>query len=387
MTIPTNDMSLKARSSLLIGHCVGLIDMVALPLWVGLLATAFRFDAQLAGGVVTLFLLGVVMASAITAPLLPRIRTRALAPIGFAVTAAAMAACAQTRAPMALACLHLLGGLGTGAALSVVHGSMGQARDPHRLFSQAFVALGAFGMIFLITAGWVREHISEVGLFYMFSAAALLAMAATRLWLPGDEMRSSRPPQGRLPGSIWFGVLGMICMTMVQAMVFGFAERIGVEKGLGQAEIVMLLSTVGIVNIAAGALAGISGRCISARTALLAGPVAQGFFAFLVVLAASRIAYIAGLLLFVATLVFTHTFVFGVLSRLDPSGRATAATPAMAMLGSAIGPVLAGTLLKMGDLELLGTVAIAIDALALLSLSVLGAHARRHVKPLAMARQ
>ena len=67
--------------------------------------------------------------------------------------------------------------------------------------------------------------------------------------------------------------------------------------------------------------------------------------------------------------------------------RATAATPAMAMLGSAIGPVLAGTLLKMGDLELLGTVAIAIDALALLSLSVLGAHARRHVKPLAMARQ
>ena len=71
MTIPTNDMSLKARSSLLIGHCVGLIDMVALPLWVGLLATAFRFDAQLAGGVVTLFLLGVVMASAITAPLLP----------------------------------------------------------------------------------------------------------------------------------------------------------------------------------------------------------------------------------------------------------------------------------------------------------------------------
>jgi predicted MFS family arabinose efflux permease len=45
-------------------------------------------------------------------------------------------------------------------------------------------------------------------------------------------------------------------------------------------------------------------------------------------------------------MIFTHTFAFGLLSRLDSSGRAVAATPAMLMAGSAIGPIAGGTLVK-----------------------------------------
>jgi hypothetical protein len=41
-------------------------------------------------------------------------------------------------------------------------------------------------------------------------------------------------------------------------------------------------------------------------------------------------------------LIFMHTFLFGLIARLDPSGRALASTPAMMMTGSAIGPALAG---------------------------------------------
>ena len=43
-------------------------------------------------------------------------------------------------------------------------------------------------------------------------------------------------------------------------------------------------------------------------------------------------------------MIFTHTFAFGLLARLDSSGRALSATPAMLMIGSAIGPFLGGTL-------------------------------------------
>ena len=45
---------------------------------------------------------------------------------------------------------------------------------------------------------------------------------------------------------------------------------------------------------------------------------------------------------FPAVIIFTHTFIFGFLARNDPSNRATAATPVMAMSGSAIGPILGG---------------------------------------------
>jgi hypothetical protein len=43
---------------------------------------------------------------------------------------------------------------------------------------------------------------------------------------------------------------------------------------------------------------------------------------------------------FAAVMIFTHTFAFGLLARLDLSGRAMAATPAMLMIGAAIGPIL-----------------------------------------------
>ena len=50
--------------------------------------------------------------------------------------------------------------------------------------------------------------------------------------------------------------------------------------------------------------------------------------------------------LYVFMVIFMHNFLFGLLSRLDASGRAAAATPAMMMVGSCIGPVLGGVIVQ-----------------------------------------
>jgi predicted MFS family arabinose efflux permease len=63
-------------------------------------------------------------------------------------------------------------------------------------------------------------------------------------------------------------------------------------------------------------------------------------------------------------MIFTHTFAFGLLARLDVTGRATAATPAMIMVGAALGPVLGGTLVKAVGYGGLGLAALLVDALA-----------------------
>src|SRR5690606_4165907 len=61
--------------------------------------------------------------------------------------------------------------------------------------------------------------------------------------------------------------------------------------------------------------------------------------------------------LLAAVMIFTHTFAFGLLARLDTSGRALAATPAMLMIGSAIGPFLGGTLITLSGYESLALAA------------------------------
>lgn len=57
------------------------------------------------------------------------------------------------------------------------------------------------------------------------------------------------------------------------------------------------------------------------------------------------------------TILFTHTFAFGLLARLDSSGRAVAGTPAMMMVGAAIGPFLGGTLVQYAGFDAIGLAA------------------------------
>jgi predicted MFS family arabinose efflux permease len=79
--------------------------------------------------------------------------------------------------------------------------------------------------------------------------------------------------------------------------------------------------------------------------------------------------YAAATSVFAAVMIFTHTFAFGMLARIDRTGRAVAATPAMLMTGAAIGPVLGGTLVKQLGYGSLGIAAVLIAAAAVLCFS------------------
>ena len=51
------------KAVLTLAHVAGMIDMVALPLWIGALMQHYKYSAPQAGITVTLFLLAVVVAS------------------------------------------------------------------------------------------------------------------------------------------------------------------------------------------------------------------------------------------------------------------------------------------------------------------------------------
>ena len=111
---------------------------------------------------------------------------------------------------------------------------------------------------------------------------------------------------------------------------------------------------------------------------VLAGPVVQALLALTISLSSGFAPYAAATAVFVAVMIFTHTFAFGLLARLDRSGRAVAATPAMLMVGAAIGPILGGTLVKSLGYGALGIAALLIDAVALL---LVRAAAAAHPQP------
>lgn len=369
--------SRRGRAALLVAHCAGMVDLVALPVWVGTLIAHYRFDPQQAGALATLFLAGAVLASVLLAPSFHRLNGRMVATLGFAASAAGFALAAGGMDFGTLALLHGLSGVATGAALSMAHGTIACSARPHRLFAMANAALGVFAVIFYAV---VPRSLATVGGVALFAAFAIVMAVATLVALVAFPSPAAKPlaerAAMRLTMPVWCGIVGIACMALVQAMTFSFLERVGSDRGFGAAAVAGVLVALSLVNLLPAPLAAVLERRVRARNVLLAGPVLQALLAAVIMNASAFEAYAAAASVFAAVVIFTHTFAFGLLARLEPSGRALAATPAMMMAGAAIGPLLGGTIVKAAGYGSLALAAAALAAIAVFCFTRLPAPAQ-----------
>lgn len=367
--------SIRGRTVLTISHVAGMVDMVALPIWVGTLVANYKFDPQQSGGLVTLFLIAVVLASVLLAPRFDRMPRRWMATIGFAVAGFAFFATSKTTDFTSLAILHCVGGLGVGCGLSFTHGSIGRSSNPHGLFALAQFAVGVFAIVFF---GGVPKLIAASGghaLFLVFGALMLIAVIATGLAFPVGEVRSfemqARHSASKIPKAAWLAIFGVLLLALNQAMMFSFVERIAVERNFGQDRVNMVLVIAGFIALLPAIIAAALQKTLSARTVGMLATMAQAALALTITQTQSYEIFVATTGLYVFVMIFAHVFLFGLIARLDPSGRAVASTPAMNMTGSAIGPFLGGTLAVNFGYTAIGYAVLAIGFVALTLLSLI----------------
>lgn len=358
--------SRRPGAALVVAHVAGMIDLVALPVWVGVLMTGGGFDARAAGALVTLYLLGVVASCIGIAPrLLPELERGAIV-AAFLASAAVFAAIALAwSGPFAgVAVLDLVAGLAVGVALSLTHRRIGRAANPHRLFAAAGLALGVFSVLFLALVPQLVAARGGSALFVVFAVVMVVAALAALAGLGGAGAGvAARPRGGALPVAAKWAIAGVVCMTVVQATVFSFIERLGAARGFSPAQVQGVLIALGLVNLLPAPLAALLERRLDARRVALAGPVLQCALAAVICSSTTFAPFAGAAAVFVAVMIFCHTFVFGLLARLDPTGRATALTPAMLMAGSAIGPFLGGSVAVAWGLPAIGLAAAGVAAI------------------------
>ncbi len=361
-------------AALILAHCAGMLDVVSLPVWVGTLISRYGFDEPLAGALVTLFLASMLVASVLLAPRFGRVRGRTVASVGFAISALGFFYGATRSSFADLALMHGVCGLATGAALSVTHGTIARSARPHRLFAIVNGSLGVAAVFYLGIAPQVIAAVGAAALFVMFGSVMALAAVVSLLAFPAlDEAPSAAPgaaPAARgFQPAVWFGIAGIACLSVVQAMVFSFVERIGADRGFTAAAVTGVLVALGLVNLLAAPLAGLLEKRLDPRRVLMVAPLVQATLALALSHTSTYAVYVLTASVFVAVVIFAHTFAFGLLARLEPSGRALSATPAMMMTGAAIGPLLGGLLVSQFGYGALGYVALAIAALGAFSFS------------------
>jgi predicted MFS family arabinose efflux permease len=363
----TSTETWAGRFALMVAHCAGMVDLVALPVWVGALIAQYHFSPPQAGGLATLFLVGAVLSSVFFAPRFNRIDSRTAAVAGFGVACLVFLGAAFASDFAMLAALHFVAGVSVGCALSFTHGTIAHSANPHRLFAIVGMALGVFAIVFLGTTPNLIAAFGGPALFRTFAVVMGLAAIAAIISFPiatarmdediVDEVTHLRP-------AVWYGVAGVSCMALTQAMMFSFLERIGIDRGFGREAVTGVLIALGFVNLFPAPLAAFLEKRVSPYAVLLAGPVCQALIALAISLSSGFFLYAAPALFFAAVMIFTHTFAFGVLAKLDPTARALAATPAMLMIGSAIGPILGGALVQGFGYGSLGGAAVVIAASA-----------------------
>jgi predicted MFS family arabinose efflux permease len=368
----TTTESWPGRLSLMVAHCAGMLDLVALPVWVGVLISHYKFEPRDAGGLATLFLVGAVVSSLFFASRFTRLNARLFVVGGFAMAAAAFFLASRTTDYKTLAGLHLVAGAAAACGLSFTHGTIARSGNPHRLFAVVGMALGIFAIVFL---GATPNLVAALGgpiLFVVFAAVMAVAAVTSLFVFPGLKPKTETlffDRVARIRPSIWFGVIGVSCMGLTQAMMFSFIERIGADRGFGTDAVTGVLIALGFVNLIPAPLAAFLETRVSARAVLLVGPALQALIAVAIAVGSGFPLYAAPTAVFAAVMIFTHTFAFGLLSRLDPSSRVVAGTPAMLMIGAAIGPVLGGTLVQSFGYGALAIAAVIIDAVAILLFS------------------
>jgi predicted MFS family arabinose efflux permease len=362
----------KGNIALMVSHCAGMIDLVALPLWIGVLVASYHLDTQQAGGLVTLFLLGAVCASIFIAPRFKQLNRRLVASVGFLVSGLSFLIASQTTDYIQLAILHVMAGLSASAALSMAHGTLARGHNPHRLFAIAGFALGVLGFVFMGATPNITKALGGNSLFVIFAGIMVIAALVCAVAFPSFTLNSEEEAQDKvnsatkIPRSVWYGIVGISLMAVTQAMTFSFMERVGHERGFATDSITLVLVALALINIVAAALAGVFEKRISERVVLFSGPVLQIVLSNIMMNSSGFVFYAVSAAFFVSLMIFTHTFVFGLLARLDTSGRAMAATPAMLMIGAAIGPILGGTIVKLVGYHGIGIAALLFGSISLI---------------------
>lgn len=345
--------SRRGRTALIVGHCAGMVDLVALPVWVGTLVSFYKFDTQQAGLLVTLFLAGAVIASVLLAPRFDRLSGRLVATVGFGISATALLLGASASEFTTLALVHAVAGFAAGSALSVTHGTIARCANPHRTFAIVNFALGVFAVVFLGATAKLIAVTAGASLFLVLSAVmaigALVAFVAFPAVPParGRGISSVAAEPARSTTAVWAAVMVICLMGLMQSMTFAFLERVGAHSGYSAAMIMGVFVVLGFVNLLPAPIAAWLETRISARKVMLAGPVLQALVCAFIMNSTTFGVYSSAASVFASIILFTHTFAFGLVAKIEPTGRALAATPAMLMTGAAIGPILGGTLVKV----------------------------------------
>jgi MFS family permease len=203
-------------------------------------------------------------------------------------------------------------------------------------------------------------------IFLLLTGVVLIAIPVLR-WLPESvaPQQVTASATARLSSKPLFALAAVLLLSISGQGLWAFSERIGDSIGLETEQIGWWISVSSLSGLASAAFAAWLGTRLGRTFPITLAIALSGSSQWILANADTEAAYVVALFGWGLALNFWFPFVMGLLAELDRGGRWTVVSGAVAMLGIAIGPWVAGQLQEQWPDHGLATLLVGCAAAAL----------------------
>ena len=262
--------------------------------------------------------------------------------------------------------LRFLAGLGSGGLVSLTFTIVGLTRLPDRNFGLLIMGVLTYGALGLWAMPLVFDRVGLEGVIVFFALFGLSGWPFIA-WVPdaGEEHLQVEEDAIDLPGGLRiFAILAMFTYFFAQGVIWAYLFLIGVDGGVseqGVANGLMLSQFLGIAGAFVPAMIGHrAGRILPLTLGIIGGSLVLGalYGSF------TALVYAVTVCVYNFAWNMTHPFLLGAMASFDQHGRVVVYAVAAQMLGLAVGPAFAASLLSESNYAPIITAGIALFVLS-----------------------
>ena len=317
------------------------------------------FDDRAAGHVASAEMFGIAATTVAMTFAAHRFNWRRVVLWSLIVMAVANVACTLVTDVTAFAGLRFAAGVGAGGLISLSFAAIGLTRKPDRNFGYLIMWVLTYGAFALLAMPTAFRLAGLTGVLWFFALFPLVTLPWLKYFpASGENVVQVERDAVDLPvPARGLALAAMFAYFLAQGVVWAYLFLIGIAGGLTEQQVANGLTVSQFAGIA-GALgaaltAGRYGRALPLAIGILGGAAT---LYFLVGQFGAAI-YLIAVSIYNLAWNFTHPYLLGAMASFDRRGRVVVYAVAMQMLGLAVGPSLAASVIREGiyvNVNLLG---------------------------------
>jgi MFS family permease len=308
------------------------------------------FDDRAAGHVASAEMFGIAATTVAMTFAAHRFNWRRVVLWSLLVMAVTNAASTLVTGVTTFAALRFAAGVGAGGLISLSFAAIGLTRKPDRNFGYLIMWVLTYGALALLAMPTAFRLAGLTGVLWFFALFPLVTLPWLKHFPASGEsvVQAEQDAVDLSGGAKGLALAAMFAYFLAQGVVWAYLFLIGIAGGLTEQQVANGLTVSQFAGIAGALGAALTAGRYGRALPLVIGIVGGAATLYFLVGRFSAMLYLVAVSIYNLAWNFTHPYLLGAMASFDRRGRVVVYAVAMQMLGLAIGPSLAASVIQEG---------------------------------------